>query len=153
MFAKILVPLDGSELAAQILSQLAELAGKCNSQLILLHVCHPEERGEIGRLTAAPDEKKICEAYLALIGKELQTQNLTVQWICVAGDPAREIITYADKNNVDLIAMATHGKGEVAWLIGSTAEKVVTHATVPVMLFRILQQEPPTLKEKLKEFI
>ena len=35
--------------------------------------------------------------------------------------------------------MATHGKGEVAWVIGSIAEKVVTHATIPVLLLRVLK--------------
>ncbi|NWG76337.1 MAG: universal stress protein, partial [Rubrivivax sp.] len=101
----------------------------------------------------AVDEHRICEAYLSLIGKDLQKQGLEVACVCVKGVPAREIIAYADKHKVDLIALATHGKGEVAWLVGSTAEKVVTHATVPVMLFRSFYQEPPRLKGQLKEFI
>jgi nucleotide-binding universal stress UspA family protein len=48
---------------------------------------------------------------------------------------------------MDLIAMATHGRGEVAWVLGSTAEKVVSHATVPVLLYRIIKTGPPRLKE------
>ncbi|MHB8069425.1 MAG: universal stress protein, partial [Desulfobaccales bacterium] len=56
-------------------------------------------------------------------------------------------IGYADTNNMDLIAMATHGTGEVAWVIGSTAEKVMTHATVPVLLIRVIEFKPPLLKE------
>jgi len=48
---------------------------------------------------------------------------------------------------MDLIAMATHGTGEVAWVLGSTAEKVVSHATVPVLLFRVIEFKPPLLKE------
>jgi len=43
--------------------------------------------------------------------------------------------------------MATHGTGEVAWVLGSTAEKVVSHATVPVLLFRVIEFKPPLLKE------
>ena len=44
--------------------------------------------------------------------------------------------------------MATHGKGEVARVLGSTAEKVVTHATVPVLLFRVIEFKLPILKEE-----
>jgi nucleotide-binding universal stress UspA family protein len=63
------------------------------------------------------------------------------------GSPAREIIAYAEQNGMDLIAIATHGKGEVAWVLGSVAEKVVTHATVPVLLLRVLELKPPEWKE------
>ncbi len=155
MFNKILVPLDGSELAASILPQVAELAKKFNSELTLIHVYHTGQTGEVfsGGISGAPEQVKVCEAYLSLISKDLQNQGLKVNWICLAGMPAREIISYADKNNVELIAMATHGRGEVAWLLGSTAEKVIAHATVPVMLFRLLFKEPPLLKEQLREFI
>jgi hypothetical protein len=47
---------------------------------------------------------------------------------------------------MDLIAMATHGRGEVAWVLGSVAEKVVSHATVPVLLFRSLEAGVPQTK-------
>jgi hypothetical protein len=38
--------------------------------------------------------------------------------------------------------MATHGRGEVAWMLGSVAEKIVSHATVPVLLMRVLEAQP-----------
>jgi hypothetical protein len=41
--------------------------------------------------------------------------------------------------------MSTHGKGEVAWVLGSVAEKVVSHATVPVLLLRVMKVKPPSL--------
>jgi nucleotide-binding universal stress UspA family protein len=62
--------------------------------------------------------------------------------------PARQIIGYADKNQMDLICMSTHGRGEVAWVMGSTAERVVSHATVPVLLIRVMEFKPPGLKEE-----
>jgi len=65
---------------------------------------------------------------------------------CVQGTPAHEIINYANQDGLDLIAMATHGRGEVAWVLGSVAEKVVSHATVPVLLFRVLGIKPPKTK-------
>jgi nucleotide-binding universal stress UspA family protein len=61
-----------------------------------------------------------------------------VKIVCLEGHPAVEIIAYAKDYDIDLIAMSTHGKGEVAWVLGSVAEKVVAHATVPVLLFRVV---------------
>lgn len=151
MFKKILVPLDGSELAAKVLPQVTELAKVCDSQVTLVHVCHTELMGEAtpGVLAAVPaQEKKVCEAFLSKAAKDLQGAGLKVDFVCIEGVPAREIIGFADNNNYDLIAMATHGRGEVAWVLGSTAEKVVSHATVPVLLFRVLEFKPPLLKEE-----
>jgi nucleotide-binding universal stress UspA family protein len=151
MFSKILVPLDGSDLAAKVLPTVVELAKNFNSQVTLFHACHTEAHGEAspGVLAAAPAaEKKICEAFLSEAGKNLQDQGVDVNWICTEGVPARQIIGYAQKNNMDLICMATHGRGEVAWVLGSTAERVVTHATVPVMLTRVMAFKPPALKEE-----
>jgi nucleotide-binding universal stress UspA family protein len=152
MFTKILVPLDGSELAAKVLPQVMELAKTCKAQVSLLHVCYSPVGFGVGQATpgtikqAETQEQKWCSTFLAQAAKDLQDQGVEVKTACVEGEPAREIIGYADKNKMDLIAMATHGKGEVAWVLGSTAEKVVSHASVPVLLFRVLEFKP-VLKE------
>jgi nucleotide-binding universal stress UspA family protein len=151
MFNKILVPLDGSELAAKVLPSVAELATTFKSQVTLIHVCYTGATGEAtpGVMAAAPAaEKKACEVFLSKAGKELEGKGVKVNQVCLEGSPAREIIAYADKNNYELIAMATHGKGEVAWVLGSTAERVVSHATVPVLLIRVMEFKPPLLKEE-----
>ena len=73
---------------------------------------------------------------------------IKTKWLYKAGSaPAEEIISYAEDNSFDLIAMATHGKGRVAWVIGSVAEKVLTHAIVPVLLLRVLGGSLPTAKK------
>jgi len=148
---KIFVPLDGSELAAKVLPQVTELAKTCKAQVTLIHVCHTEAFGEAtpAITKAAPAAaKKACEAFLSKAAKNLKAKGITVSHACVEGVPAREIIGFADKKKMSLIAMATHGKGEVAWVLGSTAEKVVSHATVPVLLFRVMEFKPPLLKEE-----
>jgi nucleotide-binding universal stress UspA family protein len=150
MFNKILVPLDGSELAAKVLPKVVEMAKTFKSQVTLMHVCYTPAIGETTPGTmkaAAAHEQKWCAAFLGKVAADLKAQGLDVSTLCVEGVPAREIIAYADKNNMDLITMATHGTGEVAWVLGSTAEKVVTHATVPVLLFRVIEFKPPLLKE------
>jgi nucleotide-binding universal stress UspA family protein len=62
--------------------------------------------------------------------------------------PAREIIAFAQDKGYDLIVMGTHGAGEVAWYMGGVADKVASHATVPVLLLRTLEvKTTPVLKE------
>jgi len=150
MFKKILVPLDGSKLAAKILPQVADLAKSQDARVTLLNV-YVDLKG------AVPDELvekfmaqevKTCEDHLVQAAKDLAAQGVKVVTNCLVGIPPQDIITYADENGMDLIAMATHGKGEVAWLLGSVAEKVVTHATVPVLLFRVMGAERPKTKEE-----
>ena len=153
MFNKILVPLDGSPLAAKVLPTVVELAKKFNSQVTLIHACHTEGFG-VGEASpqvtaAAPaQEKQVCEAFLSQAGKDLQGQGVNVTWVCSEGVPARQIIGYAHKNKMDLICMTTHGRGEVGWVLGSTAERVVTHSTVPVMLVRVIEFKPPKFTEE-----
>jgi nucleotide-binding universal stress UspA family protein len=151
MFNKILVPLDGSEIAASILPQVAELARKLQAELILIHVS-PGEKSAMATPSGstAVAVHQTCQAYLNMLGKDLQRQGLKVEVVCLTGNPAQEIIRYADEHQMDLITMATHGSGEVAWLLGSIARKVVTHASKPVLLFRVLELESPPLKETVR---
>lgn len=150
MFTKILVPLDGSELAAKVLPKVVEMAKTFKAQVTVMHVCYTPAIGETTPGTmkaAAAHEAKWCATFLGKVASDLKAQGVDVKSECVDGVPAREIIYYADKNKMDLIVMATHGRGEVAWVLGSTAEKVVSHATVPVLLFRVMEIKPPLMKE------
>jgi nucleotide-binding universal stress UspA family protein len=153
MFKKILVPLDGSEIAARILPKVVDLAKACKAKVTLFHVCYSGVGAFIGEASpgvikaAEAQEQKFCATFLAKTGKELQDQGLEVNWVCQDGVPAREIVAYAQDNSYDLIALGTHGAGEVAWYMGGVADKVATHATVPVLLFRTMVMKPPLLKE------
>ena len=97
-------------------------------------------------LEAVAQEAKRCAVFLGQVAKEMQAQGVKVTVECVEGSPAREIIGYAKANKMDLIAMATHGRGEVAWVLGSVAEKVVSHANIPVLIFRVLELKLPDLQ-------
>jgi len=101
------------------------------------------------RDAAASAEHRVCERFLGEAAQELKAKGLEVETVCASGNPAREIIGYADKSSVDLIVMATHGKGEVAWVLGSVAEKVVSHATVPVFLHRVVERKKPILEGEM----
>jgi len=143
MFKKILVPLDGSELAAKILPQVVDVAKCHGAEVVLLNVYTDwgvPTSEEVK--TVIEIEINKCQTALAATAKDLQAQGLKVTMDCITGDPAQKIIAYAEEKNMDLIAMATHGMGEVAWVLGSVAEKVVSHAPVPVLLIRVLKSKP-----------
>lgn len=80
------------------------------------------------------------------MAKAAAQSRLRLRLAWTKGPPAQETINYADKSGLYLIAMAAHGRGEVARVLGSMAEKVVSHAIVPVLLFWVLGLKPPKTK-------
>jgi len=154
MFKKILVPLDGSKLAEKILPKVEKLAQCHKAKITLISVGTYGVGDFVGETTPGVIEesavlaKKSTEKYLSNISGSLKKKGLAVNWVYKEGMPAREIIAHAAGQKVDLIALASHGRGEVAWVLGSVAEKVVSHATVPVLLVRVMEFKPPLLKEE-----
>jgi nucleotide-binding universal stress UspA family protein len=148
MFKKILVPLDGSELAAKIIPQVVDLAKTHLAEVTLLNVAYTEYGEESPGIMAeaVAQEAKRCAMFLGELAREMQSQGVNVKVDCLEGSPAREIIGYAKANNMDLIAMASHGRGGLAWMLGSTAEKVLSHANIPVLIYRVLEVKLPDLQ-------
>jgi nucleotide-binding universal stress UspA family protein len=151
MFCKILVPLDGSDLAAKILPQVEDLAKTCKSEKITLITAGIAPTNEdfsysgLDKYAAAirTDSEKKLAAYEA----EMKAKGLNVNSVYLEGEPAQTILAYAADNEYDLIAMATHGRGEMAWVIGSVAVRVAAHATMPVLLMRVLDIGEPITKK------
>jgi nucleotide-binding universal stress UspA family protein len=152
MFTKILVPLDGSQISAKVLPKVVDLAKCFNAQVTLFHACYSGVGAFAGEGTpatikaAAAHEDKFCMTFLAQAGQNLQAQGVTADWQCQDGVPAREIIAFAQDKGYDLIVMG-RGAGEVVWYMGGVADKVASHATVPVLLLRTLEVKT-TLFEK-----
>ena len=142
MYKKILVPLDGSELAEVVFPYAKELAGRLDLDLIFLHVYGPDES------EFAPMHRDYIQHACETVGRELeevqektggQPGSTEVEARCelAEGHPAENILRYADENEIDLILMATHGRsGFSRWAVGSVADKVVRASKVPVWLVR-----------------
>ena len=121
MFEKILVPLDGSELAEIALEPALRLAEKFNGEVILLRVAEPEEA--------------LAEAYLGELCLNKARAGVRLQTEVAAGAPPQAIVEVADARQVDLIIMSTHGRSGLSRLIyGSVAEAVLRGAQRPVMI-------------------
>lgn len=142
MYKRMLVPLDGSELAEVALSYAKELAGRLDLELFLLHVYDPHgSESQFIRLLYIERGAEIAE----MQSRGVQTKTgatpggkaVEARGEGVAGHPAEEIIRFASENNIDLILMATHGRSGVKrWVLGSVADKVLPAAEVPIWLVR-----------------
>ena len=78
------------------------------------------------------------DQYLKQYKEKLTKAGLKdVNWVVTSGDPAEEIIRYADRCGADLVVMGTHGRSEAfQWLFGSVASKVLQSLGIPVVILR-----------------
>jgi len=150
MYERILVPLDGSELAESVLPHVETIARGCSVvEIILLRVCeapsiladYPEGSNRnwekhVERMTTNAQQQ--CNVYLGDVEKQLRDRGFNVMIESRLGKPAEEIINYANQNKVDLIIMASHGRAGVSrWAYGSEADKVLRSSCVPVLLVKV----------------
>jgi nucleotide-binding universal stress UspA family protein len=140
MYKKMLVLLDGSQLAEVVFNYAQQLTARLDMTLELLHVCTPQEAEQLPMRQAymAHMAEKL-QARAAEIrckfGKATKAEDIHAKGNVVVGYPAEEIIKYADENNIDIIMLSTHGRSGVKmWDLGSVAEKVIHAASVPVWL-------------------
>lgn len=150
MFAKrILVPTDFSECSKTALQLAVAFAnGEKETSVAVLHVVEPAVPSYDDDLGVLEPEalRTEFEALAASRGRELQ-----IDAEIAYGEPAREILAYADKHKIDLIVMGTHGSGGIVdFLVGDTAEKVMRKATCPVLTVRgdsVIPAEPSATAE------
>ena len=126
MYEKILVPLDGSELAEQAIPYVERIAKKLHSEVILITVCLPDD----------PLERALKE-YIERRAEKIRSLGIKTRLVCIEGEPAASIIDFAGKNDVNLIVISTHGRTGVShWPLGSITNKVVQKSHIPVLLVR-----------------
>ena len=151
MFERIIVCLDGSELAEQILPYAAEQARRFNSALGLLRVVSepvlitPGIPGVAGGAVVttrmgkqAEREQLEADNYLKAVSERLLAKyQLQVECITLIGPPGQTIVDYASNNQINLIAIATHGRtGPGRAIFGSVADYVLRHSRLPILLIR-----------------
>jgi nucleotide-binding universal stress UspA family protein len=150
VYKKMLVPLDGSELSEVTFKYAKELAGRFSGlEVILFHVCDAEDS------CISPLHRTYIDHSVELIKEDAVKQaggkDVNVHGELALGNPADEILRYAEKHKMDLVLMATHGHSGVSrWAMGSVAYKVLRTAKIPVWLVRAGIEEAIIL-DKLPE--
>ncbi len=157
---RILVPLDGSELAESVLSHVETLAkqrGAGPVEVVLFIVCEPTVMldyyppsarfGTPGGAVhvmpqdyakgAAAKQKIVCKQYLIGVKNKLCDSGISARVEVRVGKPAEEIIDYVEANPFHIIVMSTYGRSGLSrWAYGSVAAKVLQKAPSPVFLVR-----------------
>lgn len=140
-YHKILIPLDGSPLAERVLDHLPWLATPASTELCLVSVIESWRYATAGPEFALTDLLTPVlagmEEYLKSQQTKLAQAGYRVTTHVVEGDAANVILTMAQRDGVDLIAMSSHGRsGFVRWALGSVAERVLHGTRIPVFLVR-----------------
>lgn len=146
MYQKILLPLDGSDLAECVLPHVETMAKGCvMKEVAFVRVVEQFQLPPFGDGNISVDEINKIRAedeteaadYLKSILARVSLGSTIINTQVLRGKPADTLADYAVKNGFDLIVMSTHGRSGVSrWVFGSTAERVLRSACVPVLMVR-----------------
>ncbi len=159
-YKRILVPLDGSRLAEQVLPYVRLLAYGFKSQVQLLHVIEPRplavaripDFGHRDRTTARVLNQ--IQAYLEKMADSLSKEELSVSFVVLQGSPSSSIVREAEQEPGTLVAMSTRGRSGMArWVLGSVTDEVLHATRSPLLITRSQGEESSTSEVQLKKAI
>jgi len=150
LFNHLLVPLDGSALAAGILPTVVDLARCGNARITLLGVVQPIPTATYEPVSLLPfpiltRDDSVTNELVAAARAELTelSSRLSAEGagsieaqVVVAGNIAQGIVEFARSHDVDLIAISTHGRGTSSYFVGNVADKVLRASGLPMLLRR-----------------
>ncbi len=138
MYDRILFPTDGGEAAEAVLDHVVDVAAASDATLYVLYVANSNENsvtrvgGDVVDALEEEGERVVEEA-----AERAAERGVDVVTDVEQGDPSATIVEYADFRDVDLVAMATHGRrGLDRMLLGSVTERVMRQAAAPVLTVR-----------------
>ena len=156
MFKHILVPTDGSEFSKEVTRRAVKFAKEAGAQITALYARPPfrvvnysndmlAHVANVQTFKAEQFEEQAeakAQSLLGFIERMCKESGVSCEKLSpVSDDPYKAIIDAAEQSNCDLIFMASHGrKGLQGFLLGSETQKVLTHSTIPVLVYR-----PPRL--------
>ena len=140
MNKKILVPLDGSELAEKVLPYAIQLTSRFQAETVLLHVFAAGESQSLGmnKVYIEHTAEKVREQLQEIAPKPKLSAGkvpILIKSEVITGDVASSILKYAEESKIDLIIMSKHGHSGIGhWLMGSVAHKVFSVSRIPVLI-------------------
>ncbi|MGB0385516.1 MAG: universal stress protein [Ardenticatenaceae bacterium] len=145
---RIVVPLDGSPFAEQVLPHAKKLARAYDAELLLLRSVSATPPGMIGSDVALLEtrlyeiNRNQARDYLKRIKLDLQVEGFKVGFEISGGQAADAILSYADNIDADLIAMCTHARGAISRMVmGSVADGIIRAGQVPVLAIKAETKE------------
>jgi nucleotide-binding universal stress UspA family protein len=138
MYKRILVAVEHSGADRTIIEHVTQLARLTGATVLLVHVADGWAARHFDELELRESEEmREDRAYLAQVIAELTAAGLKAEARLAMGDPATEIVRVASEEQVDLVAMSTHGHRLLGDLLhGATADRVRHALTIPVLLLR-----------------
>ncbi|MES3035824.1 MAG: universal stress protein [Gemmatimonadota bacterium] len=138
MYRHVLVALENSPYDDAILRHVRSLAETCAARVTLIHVADGFAARNLRELKLRESEEmRLDREYLDRCARELANASLEVDAILASGDPATEICAAAEREQCDLVAMATHGHGFLNDVVrGSVANQVRHKTMIPVLMVR-----------------
>lgn len=145
MFKHILLPTDGSKLSEKAVRQSVRMAKTFGARITALHVMpkfgtylYPTDLLDALPQGYAAHAARRADEYLSFAQKVARAAGVECDGVKLSADqPYKEIVKFAQKKGCDLILMASHGRrGLEGFLLGSETQKVLTHSTVPVLVYR-----------------
>jgi nucleotide-binding universal stress UspA family protein len=140
---RVLVPLDGSKLAEQVLPAIIPIAAALGCEVTLLRVLAVDTAGPFTGRWYLPQNSSFetadqdARSYLEGLASHIEEQGIRVSTAVQLGPVAKSIVEYAEGHDVDLIAMCTHGRTGIArWALGSVTDRVLRTGDKPVLLVR-----------------
>jgi nucleotide-binding universal stress UspA family protein len=138
MYKKILIPLDNSKTDQAILQHIRPLAKLTGASLVFIHVADGYGARLQEQLNLQDSEEiKKDRSYLDSREQEFKKEGFTTKTHLVRGEPYKEILSIAEREDCDLIAMSTHGHRFLTDLIlGSVADNLRHRTSIPILMIR-----------------
>jgi nucleotide-binding universal stress UspA family protein len=142
MFDRILTPTDGSDTARKAIDLGIELAGVHDASVHVLYVLKTHFPLEEHSDDLLEDQQRAADSSAQAIAEQASAKGLDTVTEVRQGVPHRQILSYVDAADIDLIVMGTHGRtGLGHYLLGSTTEKVVRLADVEVLTSQTVEPQ------------
>ena len=137
MFERILIPVDGSEPARDAAQLGIDLAVEHGATVHGLYVVEPVTVAEGGAGQIIESMQETGQEIVSELAEQAEAKGLSVETDVKTGVAHREILEYAEANDIDLMVVGTHGRTGIGrYLLGSVTEKIVRLSDVPVLTVR-----------------
>lgn len=146
MYNKITVPLDGSMLAECVFPHVEAFIEEYHvGNIVFVRIVEPAVIFQSGEYPISPEilresesaGKSAAKDYLDQIVNRFKREGTELQFEVLLGRVAESLVDFAEKNDSDLILIASHGRSGVRrWVRGSIADKILHSSTVPVLIVR-----------------